>query len=113
MNLTIILSLQAVSLYPQCVNDLSFWLPDSSHFNSNDFYDLVRDIGGDMVEQQGLVMLQQWAVVFHDSKFQSHIQLLRKLNSLHPPLYLHLYPLAAPDKWSRGAHKKITVGLDN
>ncbi|XP_034825925.1 probable phenylalanine--tRNA ligase, mitochondrial [Maniola hyperantus] len=43
-----------VSSYPQCTNDLSFWLPPTltiDTFMSNDFYDLVRDIGGDVVEQ--------------------------------------------------------------
>uniref|UniRef100_A0A1B6MKR8 Phenylalanine--tRNA ligase, mitochondrial n=1 Tax=Graphocephala atropunctata TaxID=36148 RepID=A0A1B6MKR8_9HEMI len=44
-----------VSVYPQCANDISFWLPDSSPFHSNDFYDLVRDIGGDIVEQIKLI----------------------------------------------------------
>ncbi|XP_026320261.1 probable phenylalanine--tRNA ligase, mitochondrial isoform X2 [Hyposmocoma kahamanoa] len=43
-----------VSVYPQCVNDISFWLPPNltiDSFTSNDFYDLVRDIGGDIIEQ--------------------------------------------------------------
>ncbi|KAL0861498.1 hypothetical protein ABMA27_009026 [Loxostege sticticalis] len=43
-----------VSSYPQCKNDISFWLPPTlsiDTFMSNDFYDLVRDIGGDIVEQ--------------------------------------------------------------
>lgn len=43
-----------VSQYPQCVNDISFWLPPDTTidtFVSNDFYDLVRDIGGDIIEQ--------------------------------------------------------------
>ena len=43
-----------VSQYPQCSNDLSFWLPSDlpmEAFSANDFYDLVRDIGGDIVEQ--------------------------------------------------------------
>ncbi|XP_041971515.1 probable phenylalanine--tRNA ligase, mitochondrial [Aricia agestis] len=43
-----------VSVYPQCVNDLSFWLPPSltiDTFMCNDFYDLVRDVGGDIIEQ--------------------------------------------------------------
>lgn len=46
-----------ISQYPQCSNDLSFWLPESSEFSytSNDFYDLVRTIGGDIVEQVSLV----------------------------------------------------------
>ena len=46
---------KAVSKFPQCTNDISFWLPkqdgDTELFSPNDFYDLVRDIGGDMVEQ--------------------------------------------------------------
>ncbi|KAL7305420.1 hypothetical protein TKK_0002163 [Trichogramma kaykai] len=44
-----------VSIYPQCSNDISFWLPQDSAYCSNDFYDLVRDIGGDTVEQIQLV----------------------------------------------------------
>lgn len=47
-----------VSLYPQCVNDISFWLPEDltvDSFNSNDFYDLVRDLGGDIIEQVRMV----------------------------------------------------------
>ncbi|KAG9509943.1 putative phenylalanine--tRNA ligase, mitochondrial, partial [Fragariocoptes setiger] len=41
---------------PQCINDLSFWLPtDNVSFLPNDFYDLVRTIGGDLVEQVKLI----------------------------------------------------------
>lgn len=43
-----------ISQFPQCANDLSFWLPSDlplEAFSSNDFYDLVRNIGGDVVEQ--------------------------------------------------------------
>ncbi|XP_074644192.1 phenylalanine--tRNA ligase, mitochondrial-like [Tubulanus polymorphus] len=40
-----------ISLYPQCTNDISFWIPTDREFCSNDFYDLVRTIGGDLVEQ--------------------------------------------------------------
>lgn len=49
-----ILKYKPISVYPQCKNDLSFWLPDSmtiDEFSNNDFYDLVRDIGGDVIEQ--------------------------------------------------------------
>lgn len=46
---------RAVSQYPQCVNDISFWLPEDKEFTSNDFYDLVRSIGGNIVEQVVLV----------------------------------------------------------
>lgn len=46
-----------ISQFPQCVNDISFWLPDQQQqqYSNNDFYDLVRDIGGDIVEQVLLV----------------------------------------------------------
>lgn len=47
-----------VSVYPQCKNDLSFWLPenqDIDSFSANDFYDIVRNVGGDIVEQISLV----------------------------------------------------------
>jgi phenylalanyl-tRNA synthetase alpha chain len=49
---------KAVSQYPQCVNDMSFWLPVEiplDAFSVNDFYDLVRDAAGDIVEQVTLV----------------------------------------------------------
>jgi phenylalanyl-tRNA synthetase alpha chain len=46
---------KAVSQYPQCINDLSFWLPIDKEFSSNDFYDLARNIGGDTIEQIVLV----------------------------------------------------------
>lgn len=45
---------QAVSHYPQCINDISFWLP-SGNYSSNDFYDLVRSVGGDIIEQVSLI----------------------------------------------------------
>ncbi len=55
--------LQEVSKFPQCANDISFWLPpgirsrdgNNSEFSSNDFYDLVRSVGGDLVEQVSLI----------------------------------------------------------
>jgi len=40
---------------PQCINDMSFWLPQDAQFDPNDFYDLVRDKGGNFVEQVSLV----------------------------------------------------------
>lgn len=40
---------KATSKYPQCINDISFWIPDG--FDTNDFYDLVRSIGGEIIEQ--------------------------------------------------------------
>ncbi|XP_033226226.1 probable phenylalanine--tRNA ligase, mitochondrial [Belonocnema kinseyi] len=44
-----------VSIYPQCNNDLSFWLPQDVSYSSQDFYDIVREIGGDTVEQISLI----------------------------------------------------------
>uniref|UniRef100_A0A5S6R5B5 Sulfhydryl oxidase n=1 Tax=Trichuris muris TaxID=70415 RepID=A0A5S6R5B5_TRIMR len=46
---------KAISRYPQCVNDISFWLPEKKPFARTDFYDLVRTVGGDMVEQVNLL----------------------------------------------------------
>lgn len=45
---------------PQCINDLAFWLPvksnaNESAYNPNDFYDLCRTVGGDLIEQVKLV----------------------------------------------------------
>ena len=43
-----------ISKFPTCTNDISFWLPEGATeetFSENDFYDLVRNIGGDVVER--------------------------------------------------------------
>lgn len=44
-----------VSIYPQCANDMSFWLPEDGNYCSQDFYDIVREIGEDNVEQIKLI----------------------------------------------------------
>ncbi|XP_025414261.1 probable phenylalanine--tRNA ligase, mitochondrial [Sipha flava] len=44
-----------VSIYPQCINDISFWLPEEKPYCSNDFYELVREYGGHLVEQVKLI----------------------------------------------------------
>ncbi|CAG0914981.1 unnamed protein product [Notodromas monacha] len=47
-----------VSVYPQCTNNISFWLPDEAEapvLEANDFFDMVRSMGGDVVEQVELV----------------------------------------------------------
>ncbi|XP_060920982.1 phenylalanine--tRNA ligase, mitochondrial [Labrus mixtus] len=53
---------QALSKYPPLHNDISFWLPESKEsedgqesFTENDFYELVRSVGGDLVEKVTLV----------------------------------------------------------
>uniref|UniRef100_A0A673B355 Phenylalanine--tRNA ligase, mitochondrial n=1 Tax=Sphaeramia orbicularis TaxID=375764 RepID=A0A673B355_9TELE len=45
---------QPLSKYPPLHNDISFWLPDDG-FTENDFYELVRSVGGDLVEKVSLV----------------------------------------------------------
>lgn len=45
---------KTVSNFNQCYMDVSFWLPDTytlDSFPENSFYALVREIGGDLVEQ--------------------------------------------------------------
>jgi len=50
---------KTTSKFPQCINDISFWLPKvkegCEQFSPNDFYDLVRDHGADLVEQVKLI----------------------------------------------------------
>ena len=41
---------QAVSQYPQCINDISFWLPEKG-VDPSDLYEIVRSVGGDIIEQ--------------------------------------------------------------
>jgi phenylalanyl-tRNA synthetase alpha chain len=38
------------SKYPSCFKDASFWIEPSQPVHENDFYDLVRDVAGDLVE---------------------------------------------------------------
>uniref|UniRef100_A0A6I8NII4 phenylalanine--tRNA ligase n=1 Tax=Ornithorhynchus anatinus TaxID=9258 RepID=A0A6I8NII4_ORNAN len=45
---------QPLSKYPPLINDISFWLP-SGTFTVNDFYDLVRTIGEEIVEKVDLI----------------------------------------------------------
>lgn len=45
---------KSVSQFPQCANDISFWLP-SEGFDPADFFDLVRNEAGNMVEQVKLI----------------------------------------------------------
>lgn len=55
-----IIEYKPFSVCPQCINDLAFWLNDpknaeGSPYTPNDFYDLCRTIGGDLIEQVRLV----------------------------------------------------------
>ncbi|XP_054003702.1 probable phenylalanine--tRNA ligase, mitochondrial [Hylaeus anthracinus] len=66
-----------VSIYPQCKNDISFWIPEGVSYSSNDFYDLVRNIGGDRIEQ---IILKD---VFHHPKHN-------KLSHCYTIVYRHM-----------------------
>ncbi|KAB7494412.1 putative phenylalanine--tRNA ligase, mitochondrial [Armadillidium nasatum] len=46
---------QSYSKQPPCINDISFWLPEEGKYCSEDFYDLVRSIGDDLVEKVELI----------------------------------------------------------
>lgn len=49
---------QPLSKYPPVHNDISFWLPEETpahSFDANDFYELVRSVGGELVERVTLV----------------------------------------------------------
>ncbi|KAK4304411.1 hypothetical protein Pmani_023637 [Petrolisthes manimaculis] len=46
---------KVVSKHTPCINDISFWLPSDSSYEAADFYDIVRSIGGNLVEQVYLV----------------------------------------------------------
>ncbi len=43
------------SKYPATQRDISFWLPDSATFHENDFFEIVREFGGDLVENVACV----------------------------------------------------------
>ena len=44
---------QPYSKYPACYKDITFWLPEG--YEKNDFFDLVRSVGGDLVENVKLI----------------------------------------------------------
>lgn len=52
-NIRKVVKYKPVSQFPQCTNDISFWIPEK--FEKNDFYELVRNCGGDLVEQVKLI----------------------------------------------------------
>ncbi|MEJ1284685.1 phenylalanine-tRNA synthetase 2 (mitochondrial) [Cricetulus griseus] len=47
-------AVEPLSKYPAVFNDISFWLP-SENYMENDFYDIVRTVGGDLVEKVDLI----------------------------------------------------------
>lgn len=56
MCVCVCVSPQPLSKYPPLHNDISFWLPEEgASFDQNDFFELVRSVGGDLVERVTLV----------------------------------------------------------
>ena len=39
------------SKYPLCYKDVSFWLPEDKVIHVNDIYEVIREVGGDLVEK--------------------------------------------------------------
>ncbi|RWS23723.1 phenylalanine--tRNA ligase-like protein, partial [Leptotrombidium deliense] len=45
-----------VSKFPQCIKDISFWLPENNElFDENDLNDIVHSIAGGIIEQVELI----------------------------------------------------------
>lgn len=54
LNLVLVFNfLQPISKYNSCINNISFWIHDN--YTSNDFFDVVRSVGGDLVESVKLL----------------------------------------------------------
>ncbi|CAI8010291.1 Phenylalanine--tRNA ligase, mitochondrial [Geodia barretti] len=50
------ISFKPFSKYPSCYKDVAFWLPENAgDYVENDFFELVRSIGGDLVEKVELM----------------------------------------------------------
>ncbi|XP_067932648.1 phenylalanine--tRNA ligase, mitochondrial-like isoform X2 [Watersipora subatra] len=49
------ISYKKISKYPALAQDISFWLDDPEAYSSNDFYDLTRSVGGDLVEHVEII----------------------------------------------------------
>ncbi|OAF69914.1 Phenylalanyl-tRNA synthetase [Intoshia linei] len=56
-----------LSIQPLLINDISFWLDASTQFHNHDFYDMLRDIANDVVEDVRLID------TFHQNKQDSNL----------------------------------------
>lgn len=39
-----------ISKYPLCYKDVAFWVGKEKEFEENDLYEIVREVGGDLIE---------------------------------------------------------------
>jgi phenylalanyl-tRNA synthetase alpha chain len=46
---------QPYSKYPPCLKDISFWIRNYDQYHSNDTYEIIRGIGGDLIERVELM----------------------------------------------------------
>jgi len=51
----IITEFKPFSKYPPCTKDVTFWLPETNIFHSNDLYQVVREVGEDLIEEVKLI----------------------------------------------------------
>ena len=78
-----------ISTHPQLTFDISFWLPNDVFWHPNDFHDVVRNIGGDLIEQVKLVdqYTNKKAETSHTYRivYRSHERMLTKeeVNVIH------------------------------
>ncbi|XP_035172290.1 phenylalanine--tRNA ligase, mitochondrial isoform X3 [Oxyura jamaicensis] len=88
---------QPLSRYPPLINDISFWLP-SETYSKNDFYELARTIGGDLIEK--VVLLDE----FTHPKVCSRDYTQARVATPHCqaiPGDTMLSPIQAQQSWSR------------
>ncbi|KAJ8600276.1 hypothetical protein CTAYLR_000643 [Chrysophaeum taylorii] len=50
-----IVQFKPYSKYPPVYKDIAFWLPENNNFEENDFFELARELAGDLVEQIALI----------------------------------------------------------
>src|SRR5688572_20115787 len=50
-----IIHFKPYSKHPACYKDIAFWINDVAKFHENAFYDLVRGVAGDLVEDVQIV----------------------------------------------------------
>lgn len=46
-----IVKFKPFSKYPICYKDVAFWIKDPANFSENDVFQIVREIGGDLIEK--------------------------------------------------------------
>jgi phenylalanyl-tRNA synthetase alpha chain len=51
LNTSELVTFKSYSKFPVCWKAVSFWLPTNNKFHSNDVYDIVRNVAGELVEQ--------------------------------------------------------------